>query len=61
MGWSMIGGPIISVEASDVFENFYQLISWDGNGYDSAVTIEPTRGYWVLVLEDTYINIGDFS
>ena len=55
-GWSMIGSIYQeTVNADDVFPGFYQLLTWDGSSYVSSTTIEPGKGYWVLVLEPTAI------
>jgi subtilisin family serine protease len=57
-GWSMIGGIYdVTVDADDVFPEHYQLVTWTGTSYVTATTIEPGKGYWVLVLEETYIIV----
>jgi len=56
-GWTMVGGPNVEVSASDVFSGFYQLYTWSGSSYVVATEFEPSTGYWVLVLEDTQIQL----
>jgi hypothetical protein len=57
-GWSMIGSVYNStVSASDVFPDYYQLVAWSGTSYVTATTIEPGKGYWVLVLVPTHIRV----
>ena len=58
-GWSMIGSIYQeTVDAITVFPGFYQLLTWDGSSYVTATTIEPGKGYWALVLEQTTITVG---
>ena len=58
-GWSMIGSIYDqTVDADDVFPGFYQLLTWDGSSYVTSTTIEPGKGYWALVLEQTTITVG---
>ncbi len=56
-GWNMIGGPDHSVLASDVFPGFYQILTWDGEEFASVDYLEPYKGYWVLILEDTVLDM----
>lgn len=56
-GWSMVGGPDSSVLAADVFTEFHQMVTWSGVGYEGGTSFEPGRGYWVLVLEETQVNL----
>ena len=56
-GWSMVGGPNCIVQAAEVFPGFYQLVTWNGQGYVSVEVIEPGKGYWTLILENTNITI----
>jgi len=59
-GWSMIGSIYEeTVNATDVFPGFYQLLTWNGSSYVTATTIEPGKGYWALVLEQTTITVGE--
>ena len=59
-GWSMIGSIITcTVDADCVFPGFYQLLTWDGASYVPSTTIEPGKGYWALVLEETCIVVDD--
>jgi len=54
-GLNMVGGPNEDVQASSVFSDFYQVITWTGAGYMYAPSFEPGKGYWVIVLSDTEI------
>ena len=56
-GWSMVGGPDSSIQAADVFTEFHQMVTWSGVGYEGGTSFEPGRGYWVLVLEETQVNL----
>jgi len=56
-GWNMIGGPNGVVDADEVFPGYYQLVTWDGYGYQITSSFEPGKGYWALVLEDTQIQL----
>jgi hypothetical protein len=59
-GWSMIGGIYdVTVDAGDVFPDFYQLETWSGTSYVTATTIEPGKGYWALVLTTTHIVVEE--
>jgi len=59
-GWSLIGSiyPCV-VDADLVFPGYYELYTWDGSGYVRAYTIEPWKGYWVVVLEPTSIVVDE--
>jgi PKD repeat protein len=57
VGWSLIGSVSCMVDVDPVFPGFYQLYGWDGAGYFPSTTVEPWRGYWVLVLEPTHIVV----
>jgi len=56
-GWSMVGGTYDEVQATDVFPEFYQLVTWTGTGYTTATVFEPGKGYWALVLAETQIQL----
>lgn len=58
-GWSMIGSICNkTVVASTVFgANYHQLLTWSGTSYITATTIEPGKGYWVLVLAPLHIDV----
>jgi len=56
-GWSMVGGIYDEVQAADVFPGFYQMVTWTGSGYTPATVFELGKGYWVLVLEETPIQL----
>ena len=53
----MIGGPDHIVSAFDVFLGFYQILTWNGEGITTVNYLEPFKGYWVLVLEDTVLDM----
>ena len=57
IGWNMISSLDMEINASTVFPDFYQLVTWDGSGYISATVMEPGKGYWALVLEETQIQL----
>jgi pimeloyl-ACP methyl ester carboxylesterase/predicted MPP superfamily phosphohydrolase len=57
-GWSMIGSICNSaVDASTVFPDYYQLLTWSGTSYVAATTIESGKGYWALVQTPTHIRV----
>jgi len=56
-GWNMVSSFDREVIAEDVFPGFFQLVTWNGQGYVSVDVMEPGKGYWALVLEDTNITI----
>lgn len=59
-GWSMIGSIYnCTASATLVFPEYYQLVTWDGTKYVDSATIEPGRGYWVLVLTPTHIVVDE--
>ena len=61
-GWNMVSFPCIPRDdpsfsniLSDV--GFYQVLTWDGISYVTPENVECGRGYWILVLEETTIEI----
>ena len=56
-GWNMVSSFDMEVIAEDVFPGFFQLVTWNGKGYVPVDVMEPGKGYWALVLEDTNITI----
>ena len=56
-GWNMVSSFDRVVPADEVFPDYYQLVTWNGAGYVSVDVMEPGKGYWALVLEDTTIII----
>lgn len=62
-GWSMISFSALPEDAafSSIFSDvgFYQVLTWDGTSYSSPTVAEAGVGYWVLVLEETTVNIED--
>jgi hypothetical protein len=58
-GWSMIGSVNDGdVSCASVFPGYYQCLTWSGTSYVTATTIEPGKGYWVLVLSPTHITVN---
>jgi hypothetical protein len=58
-GWNMVGsvnGGVVN--CGSVFSGYYQLLTWSGTSYNTATTIDPGKGYWVLVLTPTHVTIG---
>ena len=62
-GWSMISFSALPEDAafSSIFSDvgFYQVLTWDGTSYISPTTAKAGVCYWVLVLEETAVNIED--
>jgi len=56
-GWNMVGGPNGVVDADETFPGFYQLVTWDGYGYQVASSFEPGKGYWALVFDEIQIQL----
>jgi hypothetical protein len=60
-GWNMVSLPIIpsNPSFSNIFSNvgYYQVLTWNGNGYVTPTTVEAGKGYWVLVLDNAIITI----
>jgi parallel beta-helix repeat protein len=59
-GWGMIGSIYDNtVDASTVFPEYYQLLTWSGTSYIDAKSmgIESGKGYWALVLTPTHITV----
>jgi len=57
-GWNMVSSFDRVASADEVFPEYYQLVTWNGAGYVSVDIMEPGKGYWALVLEDTSITIS---
>jgi hypothetical protein len=59
-GWSTMGITIESQNSDDLFSAYTQIVGWDGTQYTfNPSTLEPGVGYWVLVLEETTVMIGN--
>ncbi len=56
-GWNMIGGLNTESDAMETFPSYYQLYAWDGGGYIESTVLEPSDGYWALVLIETIITL----
>jgi parallel beta-helix repeat protein len=63
VGWSMVSFPAIPVNTSfsSIFSgvSYYQVLTWSGTSYIDLKSgnVEAGRGYWVLVLSATTLNI----
>jgi len=63
-GWNLVSFPVIPVNPSvtNIFSDveFYQIVEWTGSGYVKVSEVDGHKGYWVLVFEETTINLrGD--
>jgi hypothetical protein len=60
-GWNMISFPVIPSNTSfaSIFSGagYYQVTYWTGTSYATATNAEASRGYWVLVLSTTTLNV----
>ena len=60
-GWNLISVPLLpddpSVETVFGDVGYYQVVSWNGQGYESVSMVEPGKGYWVLVLQDSEVIV----
>jgi hypothetical protein len=60
-GWNMISFPVIPSNSSfsSIFSNvgYYQVLTWSGTSYVTPAEVEAGRGYWVLVLSETTVEI----
>jgi hypothetical protein len=60
-GWNMVSFPVIPSNASftSIFSEvgFYQVLTWSGTSYVAPTNAEAGRGYWVLVLSATTVNV----
>ena len=59
-GWNLIGMPVLhDVPESDITGHIGSIWGWNATiqGYESVSTLEPNKGYWVLVTESTTIHI----
>lgn len=58
-GWNMVSFQMIPSNSSfsSISSNvgYYQVLSWDGNGYVTPTTAEAGKGYWILVLKTANI------
>jgi hypothetical protein len=60
-GWNMVSFQVIPNNSSfsSIFSNvsYYQVLSWNGNGYTTPTTAEAGKGYWILVLKTANITL----
>jgi hypothetical protein len=60
-GWNMVSFPVIPANSSfsSILSGagYYQVVTWSGTSYVDAENAEAGRGYWVLVLSATTLNI----
>jgi hypothetical protein len=61
VGWNMVSFQVIpsNTSFSSIFSEvgFYQVLTWSGTSYISPTNAEAGRGYWVLVLSATTVNV----
>ena len=68
-GWNMISLPVTpeTTNADSIFSQvpmgYYALFSWDplNKTYTEPSTVEPEKGYWILVLDECEVNISGAS
>jgi hypothetical protein len=60
-GWNMASFPVIPADTSfsSIFGGlpYYQVLTWSGTSYVTPTNVEAGRGYWVLVLSATTVEI----
>lgn len=58
-GWNTIETVMFkTLDATVVLEDeYHSLVTWNGNKYITATTIEPNKGYWIFVLTEKQISI----
>jgi hypothetical protein len=60
-GWNMASFPVIPANTSfsSIFSGVghYQVLTWSGTSYVAPTNVEAGRGYWVLVLSATTVDI----
>jgi hypothetical protein len=60
-GWNMVSFPVIPSNTSfaSIFagKGYYQVLTWSGTSYTTPTNVEAGRGYWVLVLSATTLDI----
>lgn len=64
-GWNMVSFPVIPANTSfaSIFSGvgYYQVPTWSGTSYTAPANVEAGRGYWVLVLSPTLLNVTGVS
>jgi hypothetical protein len=60
-GWNMVSFPVLptNTSVSNIFSGggFYEVLTWSGTSYTIPTKVEAGRGYWVLVLYPTTLNV----
>jgi hypothetical protein len=60
-GWNMVSFPVTPADTSfsSIFGGlpYYQVLTWSGTSYVTPTNMEAGRGYWVLVLSSTTVDI----
>jgi DNA-binding beta-propeller fold protein YncE len=60
-GWNMVSFPVLPADTSltDIFngKGYYQVLTWTGTSYTTPTNVEAGKGYWILVLSPTTINL----
>lgn len=61
VGWNMISFSVIPTDTSfsSIFTgmSYYQVLTWSGTNYVTPTNAEVGRGYWVLALSPTTLNL----
>jgi hypothetical protein len=61
VGWNMVSFPVIPADTSfsSIFSGlpYYQVLTWSSTSYVTPTDVEAGRGYWVLVLSSTTVDI----
>ena len=61
LGWNMVSFPVIPSNTSfaSIFtgKGYYHVLTWSGTSYMPPTNAEAGRGYWVLVLTETTVNV----
>jgi len=60
-GWNMVSFPVIPTNTTfaSIFtgKGYYQVLTWSGTSYTTPINVATGRGYWVLVLSETTLEI----
>jgi dienelactone hydrolase len=64
-GWNMVSFPVIpsNTTFASIFTSVgnYQVLTWSGTSYLAPTNAEAGRGYWVMVLSETIVNVTGVS
>jgi len=60
--WAMVSIPVYALDPAKaaVFGDdvpFLYIWKWNGVGYESPATVEPTGGYWLFLMEPTTLDV----